>query len=294
VPSEVAIRSFFDELKDVVPLGDPAGQKAVFGCVLADGRQGVLKLVELPTITNEDTEAAYNEAAGRLRRETAILASIKSPYVTRLAFPEHALEIANIDGCECAYYFEERIEGPSLEGMISGGVVLDPSLVARMGAHVACGIDEFWTRDVVHRDVKPANIMHNDQTDVFVLLDAGYALDLNGPSYTRVLAVVGTLPYFSPEQLDLANKRRLDFRSDLYALGVVMYVALAGEHPYLKAGMGQDDQLHAIVNCLPSPPRAPAAGSEPLWEIVLRLLEKQPHARYRSCELVAEMLDVLY
>ena len=294
MPTEAAVRSFFKDLKNIAPLGDPAGQKTVFACDLPDGRSGVLKLVALPEVTDEDSEAAYSEAVGRLRREITILASIDSPYVTRLAYPACDLETATIDACNCAYFFEERIPGPSVEGMIGGGTPLDSRVVARLGAHISHGIKEFWSRGQVHRDVKPANIMHNEASDLFVLLDAGYALDLNAPSYTRLLGVVGTVPFLSPEQLDLANKRSLDFRADLYALGLVMYVALTCRHPYIAAGMNQDQQLQAIVGSRPTIPDNPPAESVPLWEIILRLLEKQPHARYRSCDLVAGMLDGLY
>lgn len=293
MPSEAAVREHFTDLSAIDPLGDPAGQKAVYAATLADGTLAVLKIVELPVVIDEDTEAAYNEAVGRLRREISILSAIDSPHVTKLALAEHDLRLTTVDGVDCAYYLERRIGGPSVEQMLAAHTVLSPQTVARLGSHVARGIQEFWSRDKVHRDIKPANIMHDEDAGVFVLLDAGYALDLNAQSYTRVYGIVGTLPYFSPEQLNLADKRKLDFRSDLYALGVVMYCALAGAHPYLFPGMSQDQQFEAIATARPVAPII-EPGSEPLWEIVLRLLEKQPHARYKSCEMVDGMLNELY
>jgi serine/threonine protein kinase len=114
-----------------------------------------------------------------------------------------------------------------------------------------------------------------------------------GPSLTRVFGIPGTLPYLSPERLDLSQKRALDFRSDLYSLGVVMYEALAGRHPYVAPGMSQDDQLRAIREVVAELPDLVEPGSESLWAVVLRLLEKHPHARYRSCEVVMEELGKL-
>ena len=287
------VRAFFPTLSDLAPIGDPAGQKVVYGCRLADGRRCVLKLVQLPAPLDEDSEAEYNEAVARMRREIEILSSIHSPHVTRVADPSEGLQLCEIASQQCAYYFENLVDGPSVAALLAGGTSLTAEDVARLGVHVALAINEFWARGTVHRDVKPANIMREDATRTYVLLDAGYALDLTGPSLTRVAGIAGTLPYFSPERLDLGQKRQLDFRSDLYSLGIVMYEALSGRHPYITHGMGQDAQLQAVAHVASVKPAVVATGSEQLWKVVLRLLEKQPHARYRSCQLVVDELSPL-
>lgn len=288
------VRTFFADVFDLQRTGDPAGQKAVYSCRRPDGAMCALKLVKLPLIVDEETETDHNETVGRMRREIEILSSIDSPYVTRLADPHGGLLLCEIAGQPCAYYFERLINGRSVASLTSGGSVLQADEVARLGTHVTRAISEFWSRGKVHRDVKPANIMRDDHAGVFVLLDAGYALDLDGPSLTQVLGIAGTLPYLSPERLDLGQKRKLDFRSDLYSLGVVMYEALSGRHPYIGAGMSQEDQLRAIAHAPAALPGTIAVGSERVWEVVLRLLEKQAHARYRSCELVADELSQIH
>jgi serine/threonine protein kinase len=284
------VSAFFQDLSALQRMGDPAGQKLVYSCRRHDGIACALKLVELPLIMDEDTDAAYHESVARMQREVDILASIDSPYVARLVPRSGDLRLCEIAGRPCAYYLEELIDGPSVARLTAGGAVLEPEEVARLGTHVATAIAAFWAHRTVHRDVKPANIMRDDTASVFVLLDAGYALDLTGPSLTRLLGIAGTLPYLSPERLDLSQKRKLDFRSDLYSLGVVMYETLAGRHPYIAPGMSQDDQLRAIQDVVVERPDPVAPNSDSVWTVVLRLLEKQPHARYRSCEIVIEEL----
>lgn len=290
VTEDAEIRAHFNDLDQVAPLGDPAGQKVVYSCRLPDGTLCALKLVRLPLPETEETDAELNELVARMRREIEILASIESPYVTRLAEPETGLRLCTIAGRPYAYYFEMLIDGESVASLLANGLVLPPLAVAQIGLNMAFAIAEFWSRGTVHRDVKPANVMRDTKANTYVLLDAGYALDLAGPSLTRVAGIPGTLPYLAPERLDLGRKRQLDFRSDLYSLGVVMYEGLSGHHPYITSGMSQDGQLQAIAGCPSLRPTMVAEGSEHLWAVVLRLLEKHPHARYRSCQSLADEL----
>lgn len=279
----------FTQLNGVMPLGDPAGQKLVFRCVLPGGAPGVLKLVRLPSVGSEDDEAELNELVARMRREIEILASIDSPYVARVLEPEMGVRECIIDDTTYAYYFEVLIDGESVAQVLANGV-LPPAEVVRLGLNVTSAIGEFWSCDAVHRDVKPANVMRESASGRYVLLDAGYALDLTGPSLTRVAGIPGTLPYLAPERLDLARKRQLDFRSDLYSLGVVMYEAVVGSHPYIVAGMTQEAQLQAIANTAATQPSIIPQGLDRLWPVVLRLLEKRPHARYKSCQSLSDAL----
>lgn len=114
--------------------------------------------------------------------------------------------------------------------------------------------------------------------------------DLNDESYS--VCPVGTMIFFSPEQTDFANRRRvLDFRSDLFALGIVMYIMLVGQHPFAKNANTSWDVFNNILRCPPIPPiklrpDLPLA----LDQIVMRLLKKRPNLRYRRIDMFVEAL----
>ena len=126
---------------------------------------------------------------------------------------------------------------------------------------------------------------------VFVLIDPGMALDLADRSLTKVGYVVGTVPYLSPDQLN-GPKRDLDFRSDLYSLGICAYEAVTGQHPYVKPGMALSNSLMTTLNTKPAPIRSFCAGISPaVEELILRMLEKEPHLRFRTVGGFSEAVE---
>jgi serine/threonine-protein kinase len=188
------------------------------------------------------------------------------------------------------YYLEEYIDGQPLD------IVQKPlsfALCKNLGLQICEAVDHLWNMKKVHRDIKPGNIMQRAGQDNFVLLDIGLALDLEGITLTQAGNVVGTPLYFSPDQLKLVNSRRdLDFRSDLHALGVVMYECIAGVHPLWNPAVPQMNIIANVLNVKPLPMRhfrgdTPAA----LEEIVLRLLEKEPNLRYARIRHLVEELE---
>lgn len=159
-----------------------------------------------------------------------------------------------------------------------------------MGRDAGCAIERLRVLRKVHRDVKPANIMRRYRTGEYVLIDPGYALDMSGPSLTRALAIPGTLAYMSPEQTIIDLKRVLDFRSDLYSLGVVMYEALTGVHPYCAPTMSEQDILQAIRTAQPVEIPGLAVGFDGMWPPILRLLKKRPHQRFSAVSALLRAL----
>jgi serine/threonine protein kinase len=222
----------------------------------------------------------------------AILAEASIPQIVRLG----PVGITEGEVCKqkVLFYTEEWVEGRDLSTILRESGPLPVAEVARMGIELCRAIEWLWEHHTIHRDIKPGNVMRRPDGS-FVLLDMGLALDLEQPSITTPGLTVGTLPYLSPEQLDAPKKRTMDFRSDLYSLGVTMYEASTGVHPYFRPGMSQTDTITRILTEKPKPPvdLNPLLPGD-LSTIIMRLLAKSPYLRYRNCaRFVADLEPVV-
>ena len=168
------------------------------------------------------------------------------------------------------------------EGSLRLGDVLD------VGTQVADALDYSHARGIVHRDIKPENIMTSRDDTGHVrarVMDFGLALATTEDRLTKTGTLVGTIVYFSPEQV---TSRSFDGRSDVYALGTVLYECLAGEPPF--AGEVQA-VLYRIVHELPQSMRTLGADvSEELEAAVLQCLAKDPEKRPKRAGHLAEAL----
>lgn len=293
MPTSIALdvlRRNFTECSVDRLIDEASGQKLVAVCCDA-GAPFILKLVELPTASSTAGQLPSDEVGRRLAREIGLLDTCASEHLPRSG--PLAPGIRTIDGADFFYYSEEYIPGRNVRLEIQEDGTLATADVALMGIHVADALSTLWGLRVVHRDVKPANIVHDVQHGRFVLIDPGYALALAEPSITRLGMVVGTAPYYSPEHLDITNRRRIDVRADLYCLGVVMYEALTGEHPYFRPAMTWEETCGHVLHTQPAPPPVTDETASQLGAVIMRLLQKAPHLRYRSPRLVAEALQPL-
>ncbi len=160
-----------------------------------------------------------------------------------------------------------------------------PMSIARFLPHaqrMAEVLTRIHARRVIHRDIKPSNILIDDRTGQIVFADFGISVLLEDERRhiydPDVLS--GTLPYISPEQTG-RTKREVDFRSDLYSLGVTFYELLTGSRPFDSSA--PLDIVHAHLARRPTPPNQVIASvPERLSAIVLKLLEKAPEHRYQS------------
>jgi eukaryotic-like serine/threonine-protein kinase len=274
------------------------GQKVVVPIELK-GSKYALKVAWVPTPeepeeTPEEASAGppeEEEAIARIRREVGIIGEANVPELVKLGpvpFSEFRLDKELV-----IFYTEEWVPGEDLKTQIRAQGKLPPSDVALLGIQMCRAVDWLWAHGTVHRDIKPGNIMRREDGK-FVLLDLGMALDLTDVSLTSPGITVGTPAYLSPEQLDAPRKRRMDFRSDLYALGVTMYEAATGRHPYYRPGMSSTDTIVSIQTVRPPPPTELVEGfPSELSNVIMRLLEKKPHLRYRTCDkLAAELLPI--
>jgi len=181
----------------------------------------------------------------------------------------------------------ELVEGESLATVLAQGA-LEPVEAVRIIRQVAEALAEAHDKGIVHRDVKPDNVIVGKRG--VKVLDFGIAKQIiattGTPTLTQAGLIVGTPFYMSPEQ---ALGRPVDARSDLFSLGVVLYEALAGKRPFEGESV-TETMMNIIMQEPPElttvAPKVPAA----LVEIVARALQKKPERRYGSA---GEMVDAL-
>ncbi|MCM2257700.1 MAG: serine/threonine-protein kinase [Vicinamibacteria bacterium] len=233
--------------------------------------------------------AADAERLERFEREARTVAALNHPNIVTL----HSIE----DDAETRFLTMELVDGRGLEKLVvPGGLPIER--VRELGAAVADALAAAHERGVVHRDLKPANVMVTADGRVKVL-DFGLAkLTHSGPdlgsSQTATLMaplsspgqVMGTLPYMSPEQV---RGEEVDARTDVFALGVLLYELACGRRPFQGPTAGV---IGSAILREPPPPMSSQRADVPaeLERIVLRCLEKDPRARYASARALGEEL----
>jgi nucleotide-binding universal stress UspA family protein len=202
--------------------------------------------------------------------EQMVMPMLKGPHVPRF--------VTKGDFIDQPYIVMERIEGESLRPRLDKAP-LPFDEVADIGQKVAFALHELHRQHLVHLDVKPSNIMFR-QTGEAVLVDFGLSRHAQLPDLLEeeFSLPMGTGPYISPEQVQFV---RNDPRSDLFALGVMLYHLTTGERPF-----GNPTSVSGLRKRLytdPIPPRAHRADT-PAWlqEVILRCLEVDPAKRYQT------------
>ncbi len=182
---------------------------------------------------------------------------------------------------DIAYIAMEYLEGESLREKLDSGVVLPIEMIVGIAAGIASALDYAHENNVVHRDIKPANIMITPNHDVKIM-DFGIAQIPTG-SRTQLGTVLGSPKYMAPEQVEgLAT----DGRTDIFALGVVLYEMLTGTTPF--NGDNLSAILHKILNENPAPPSSLNPRVPPVFDrIISRALAKRPEDRYPSARAFA-------
>ncbi|HEV3216841.1 MAG TPA: protein kinase [Vicinamibacterales bacterium] len=177
----------------------------------------------------------------------------------------------------------ELLDGQTLTRLLKAGP-MDVGRLIELGVQIAEGLDAAHAAQIVHRDIKPANIFVSSRDHVKIL-DFGVAVlvprspsNQLRPAFPRSAAVVGTLPYMSPEQL---RGEDLDSRSDLFALGVVLYEMATGRRPF--NGRTSAQQILAMMTQPPIPPRDLRTDMPlELDRIISKALEQDRRLRFQS------------
>ena len=200
---------------------------------------------------------------------------------------EHVVPILTVDEEQgLPYLVMPVVEGRSLEQRVAQHGPLETNEILRIGSQIALGLAAAHAQGLVHRDVKPANILLENGVERVMITDFGLARAADDASMTRSGVIAGTPQYMSPEQSRGAD---IDCRSDLFSLGSVLYFMCTGRSPYrAETTMGV---LHRIVN---DDPRSIQAINPdvPVWlqSIIQRMLQKDADDRYQSAEEVADVL----
>jgi serine/threonine-protein kinase len=222
--------------------------------------------------------AAQPHLVERFEREATSLATLQH---------ENILHIYDYrtDG-EVPFMVTELVEGVDLYDVLERHERLPVDVAAVVVAQVARALDYAHSRGVIHRDVKPANIMFTAQGGI-KLMDFGIARQTDGPDLTLAGAGVGTPAYMSPEQILC---EAVDGRTDIWSLGVVLYQAVTGRKPFLPEE--HRSVLHKIRVDKPTAPRQlNSAVPRALERIILRCLEKRPLDRYPVAQQLALALE---
>lgn len=222
--------------------------------------------------------ASHAAARSRFSREAKSAAAVVH---------EHVVPIQTVDEAQgLPYLVMPVVEGQSLEKRVAEQGPMQVNEVLRIGMQVASGLAAAHAQGLVHRDVKPANILLENGVERVMITDFGLARAADDASMTRSGVIAGTPQYMSPEQ---ARGAEIDHRSDLFSLGCVMYYMCIGHSPFrAETTMGV---LHRIVNDPPRPIRS-INPDVPAWlqTIIERLLSKDVNDRFQTAEEVEKLL----
>ena len=224
--------------------------------------------------------AQHGRRLERFKQELVLARQVSHPNVVRI----HDI---GSDG-EIVFLTMDFVAGRPLNELIAAEGRLSPERAVGIARQVAAGLAVAHDAGVVHRDLKPGNVLVDDSGRA-AISDFGVARSLAGPGPTLPGAVVGTLDYLSPEQ---ARSSEVDGRADLYALGILLHEMLTGELPF--AGGSAAEVLAQRLTGTTRDLRSSGVEVPPqLAAIVRRLLQRDPARRYQSARELLEDLGRL-
>ena len=254
----------------------PSEQKAAFHVKDADGNELCLKII------------SPNYSVDRIAREIHALQTIVHPNVVGLK----QYTFTSTPGSLRHFMVEEYVPGEDLSARITPGITWSRPEAAKVFAAICDGLTALEEKNIVHRDLKPQNVRIRPD-DVPVIIDFGLARILQMPDLTSTGrgAGIGTPLYFAPEQYR-GTKRDIDRRTDLFAVGVMLFQVISGNHPFYKSSMSSGDLASAVCTGTDyaADPAYVALPKE--WKLIVgKLLEKERARRPNSAKQVKGILE---
>jgi serine/threonine-protein kinase len=251
-----------------------SGMASIYRAV--DTRDGRTVALKIPHPDLEADPILFD----RFKREGDIGEKLDHPRVMRVYAGEPRSRI---------YMVMEWCDGRLLREILDNGRI-DPGRAIRITIEILEALQHIHQRGIVHRDMKPENVMV-DAADNIKLIDFGIAGDSTARrlTYANITAALGTPNYISPEQV---KGKRGDARSDIYAVGVMLYEMLTGKLPFTGSNPVQvmNDRL---LNYPPPPSVVEPSISPQLQEVIYRALERDPQNRYAQAREFAHDLQHL-
>ena len=271
------------------------GYKAVYKITMRSTVEAlkVIEVITTPGAPEEEKQRERTELRARISREVAVLGQVNIPELVKLG--TISLCTVAIGGKEYLAYSEEFIPGSDLMKLINAkGPWPEEKELKELFICLLKAIRALWRIGIIHRDVKPANIMKTaNPSRPFVLMDLGIAFAIDETGITNNTAnIPATIKYIAPEMLFRGFRSTIDYRSDLYASGLTIYEYAAFKHALAR---GAEDVGTTVYNALKKTPKTLKALRKDLSGefclLVDQMLKKKPALRPSNIDLIIKNLE---
>lgn len=265
-----------EKLTFIRPCGEGAF-KHTFEVKMAGGEAFALKIFKSAILTE------------RTAREIDAMQRCQHPSIARVLALGQFTDV----GDSFLFSIEEFLAGGSFSERLAPRGLMSKNTFYPIVLQLTDALSHIAALDLVHRDLKPDNIMFRDTGDTPVIVDFGLVRDLNATSVTASWAMRGPgTPYFaSPEQLN-NEKHLIDWRSDQFGLGVTMIVALTGRHPYENVGDTADIVVSHVADRKPLASDVVAECRKEGWNALIKAVQPWPISRFRTPQqLIAALTE---
>ncbi|MEK6700264.1 MAG: serine/threonine-protein kinase [Nitrospirota bacterium] len=294
-PKAKEIKAAFPQFQEVLFL-NAGGFKAVYK-IVASGGPEAFKIVHIPEVSGVDPDVGKEirkESLGRIAREIKILNNCKSPEIVKLGSIQPAPVV--VDNREYIAYSEEYLDGNSLRELIRQSIKPAEEDIRSLFLSLLKAIREIWSFNIIHRDIKPDNVMMLNRKDRrYVVLDLGIAYSAVDTPLTFDAShrlPPGTYRYLAPEMLQPGFRESIDFRSDIYAAALTVYEYAAGQHPLAK---NKDDLITTLSRIVRESPPSLKAFRPDLSSTIIRtvdqMLKKIPALRPSNINMLINQLE---